>query len=352
MPSAAAASDARGVEPARVGDASPRSGEVVAPGVEGDAAGQEAGREPEVERAVHVAAPQRRAGTSHRAARPGRPRPARRASADSATDCRPRITTMSPSRPSSAPVAVRSDRHRTRCRRPRPRVRTAAIEPASPGAWRSTVDAYGVSPDACGEISITGTPRSAAARRTRRYRTGSSSLRSGPSSTIAARVIDVGDRRARQAEHDLRGEAVGELGVDVVGAEHALGEARPRVRVLVGAARAADHGAIAAGASASTRQAGGGGVERLGPRHLDQLARLAHHRRPHAVGAVHPLVAVATLVAQPALVHRLGVDAEQAHDPVRRRLAARRGTRPRTSGTTSRRSRGPTGGRGTGTRSR
>ena len=40
----------------------------------------------------------------------------------------------------------------------------------------------------------------------------------------------------------------------------------------------------------------------------------------HAGVGVDPLVAVAALVAEPALVHRLGVDAEQTHDAVRRRL--------------------------------
>src|SRR5262249_3414815 len=62
------------------------------------------------------------------------------------------------------------------------------------------------------------------------------------------------------------------------------------------------------------------GVERLGPRHLDELAVLAHHRRTHTRLGVHPLVAVPTLVAQPALVDRFGVDTEEAHDPVRRAL--------------------------------
>ena len=56
------------------------------------------------------------------------------------------------------------------------------------------------------------------------------------------RAVEVGDGRAGQPEHELRREAVAELGVDVVGADDALGEPRPRVGVLVGASRSADHG--------------------------------------------------------------------------------------------------------------
>ena len=69
----------------------------------------------------------------------------------------------------------------------------------------------------------------------------------------------------------------------------------------------------------------------------------------HAVGRVDPLVAVAALVAQPAVVHRLGVDAEQPHEPVRRRLRARRGTDRARLARRLDRLRGPTAGPGTGT---
>ena len=43
-------------------------------------------------------------------------------------------------------------------------------------------------------------------------------------------------------------------------------------------------------------------------------------RLDEAALGVHPLDAVATLVAQPTVVDRLGVDTEQSHEPVRRRL--------------------------------
>ena len=56
------------------------------------------------------------------------------------------------------------------------------------------------------------------------------------------RGVDVGDLGTREPEHDLGGQAVAELRVDVVGADDALREPRPRVRVFVRAARAAEHG--------------------------------------------------------------------------------------------------------------
>ena len=87
---------------------------------------------------------------------------------------------------------------------------------------------------------MTGTPSSTAARRTRRCSTGSSSRRSGTTSTNAAGAVDVGDGGAGETEHDLGRQSVAELHVDVVGLEHALHEARPHVGVFVGATRAAD----------------------------------------------------------------------------------------------------------------
>ena len=71
------AEDAGGVEPALARHRAPRARRTSSrAGVERDAAGQEAGREPGVERAVHVAAAQRREepDVGHgRAARPRRP---------------------------------------------------------------------------------------------------------------------------------------------------------------------------------------------------------------------------------------------------------------------------------------
>ena len=57
----------------------------------------------------------------------------------------------------------------------------------------------------------------------------------------AARRADVVDGRPRQAEDDLRRQPVAELGVDVVGADDALGQLGPRVGALVGEPAATDH---------------------------------------------------------------------------------------------------------------
>ena len=134
-------------------------------------------------------------------------------------------------------------------------------------------------------------------------------------------AVAVGDLRAREPEHQLGGQAVADLRVDVVGADHTLHQSRDRVRVLVGATRAADQrdrfGAVLLDRLA---QDAGRRVERLRPRHLAELAVDAAVRFEHAVVGVDPLDAVAALVAQPAVVDRLGVDTEQAHEAVRRRL--------------------------------
>ena len=130
------------------------------------------------------------------------------------------------------------------------------------------------------------------------------------------RLVDGGPR---QAEHDLGGEAVAELAVDVVGAEHALGQLGPRVGVLVGEPGAAEHGRPRP-CLERARGSLGRGVEGLAHDGLDQLVALAHQRRADAVVAVDGLEVEAALVAQPALVDRVDVDAEVAHEPVRRRL--------------------------------
>ena len=62
------------------------------------------------------------------------------------------------------------------------------------------------------------------------------------------------------------------------------------------------------------------GVERLGPAGLDQLVALADQRRGEPLVAVDGLEVEAALVAQPALVDRIAVDAEVAGDPVAARL--------------------------------
>ncbi len=181
-----------------------------------------------------------------------------------------------------------------------------------------------------------------------------------------ARVVDGGPG---QPEHHVGGEPVAQLRVDRVGADDALGQLGPGVGGLVGQAGAPQqrHGAGPAGLRGGA-QAGGGGGQGLAPAHRDQLALLAQarldeapvlqaarlvrlaqelaagHREAHHLGggggghvdglvgqlarqragvdlvAVHRLVGEAALVAQPAVVDGVGVDAEQPGQAVLRRL--------------------------------
>ena len=58
----------------------------------------------------------------------------------------------------------------------------------------------------------------------------------------AARRAEAVDGGPGQAQHELGGQAVAHLGVDVVGADDALGQLGPGVGVLVGETGAAEHG--------------------------------------------------------------------------------------------------------------
>ena len=196
-----------------------------------------------------------------------------------------------------------------------------------------------------------------------------------------------------QAEDQIRREAVAELGVDRVGADDALGQLGPGVRRLVGQPGAADHGDRAGPAGIlRLREAGGRRGERLAPAGGDQLAVLAdlgldepavfeaprlvglaqelpagsaeaHHlgrrRRDHVDGLVGQrlldrggihLVAVdrlerePPLVAQPPVVDRFRVDAQQPGQAGWTRTARRPGTRPNRWCRSTPPGRGPTGG--------
>ena len=182
-----------------------------------------------------------------------------------------------------------------------------------------------------------------------------------------ARLVDGGPG---QAEHQLGREAVAQLGVDRVGADRRPWPAWPRRRRTSLVRRAPPMTATAPGAAGALGRGepGRGGRQRLAPADRDQLALLADARLDEAavleaarlaglaeelaaaraeadhlgrrggrhvdglVGhlgrrrAVVDLVAVdrlegeAALVAQPAVVHRLRVDAEQPGQAVLRRL--------------------------------
>ena len=118
-------------------------------------------------------------------------------------------------------------------------------------------------------------------------------------------AVAVGDLGGGEAEHHLCGKAVAELRVDVVGADHALGEPAPHVRVLVGSARAAEHRDRARTVQvARSRDRGRGRLQRFRPRHFAQLTVDCDVRVEDARIGVDPLDPVAALVAEPAVVHR------------------------------------------------
>ena len=180
----------------------------------------------------------------------------------------------------------------------------------------------------CGASSMSVTPSLTTAWRRRRKRTGSSSLGSGPRSRTVPPGAQASSMVARgQAEHDLGREAVAQLGVDVVGADDALGELGPGVGVFVGEPGAAEH--------ARPRRVGAVGArphglrQRVGPTATRRGRRpCADERCAEAVGAVDRLEAEAALVAEPAPVDRVDVDAQVAQDLVAGRLHRRCGSRP------------------------
>ena len=127
------------------------------------------------------------------------------------------------------------------------------------------------------------------------------------------------DRRPGQLQQ-LGRQAVGELGVAVRDVE-GVGEPGPGEGVLVGAARAAEHGdagrsAGPEGVGDELRRRGHGDV----PRHRGQPALAAHERRAEAVVGAHGLEVEPAPIAHPAPVDRIGVDAEVPHELVAARL--------------------------------
>ena len=142
------------------------------------------------------------------------------------------------------------------------------------------------------------------------------------------RLLELGERHADAGPCHVRAEEglllVGRharAGVDVVGAEHDARELLVRVRVLHRDAAAWKHAdALGLLVGDGARLACGGleacgrGLERLGPRHLDELAVLADERPGQAVGLVLPREGEAVLVGDPVLVHHGVVVGEPAQD--------------------------------------
>ena len=227
--------------PARSGTAPHASSNQSRPSSSVTRPGRKPGREPEVERAAHVAAPQR--DEEARACR------APASAAIAATVASARLGEVAPPDDHhDVAVAVRQGRGRggdvaaSRPSRRRARAASSATTaPCSPGVYRMLAAAYGVRPVAVGAMLDQrhaeldrGAP--GAQVEDRQLLLGVDAEHDD-----AAGPVEVGDRRVRQAERDVGGQAVAQLRVDVVGAQHALGEAGPHVGVLVRAAGAAEH---------------------------------------------------------------------------------------------------------------
>ena len=127
---------------------------------------------------------------------------------------------------------------------------------------------------------------------------------------------------AGHAEHNLRREPVAELRVDVVGADHAFGESGPGVRLLVRPVHAAeDRHRVRTASVDGLAEGSGGGVERLGPGGLDQLAGPPHERHPDSAASLctqsRPYRPLSQ--SQPWFTGS-EIDGEEAHETVRRQF--------------------------------
>ena len=320
-PSAAARRMPVGVEAAQLGDRAPRGGEVLVPGIERDPAGQEARREAEVERAVDVGARQgaeeahaRDRGELRRGVdgRVGRLGDGSRGRARRRPD---------PSRPSRLAADVVDGvqagglaGERTRERRGRCALLTREVAQHRGRVLREAVVARrhvdqrdveidGRAPHAQVQdrqllLEVRTRPgRSPSPGRGRRSwpgagrgrpRPGARRPAARPRCPCAARPSRSAPTRRRPRWCRWRHRA-------------------PRSRSVRRTPR-------------TLRSAVGRGVERLRPGRVDEVGVVPDAGRVHAGVGVDVLVAVAALVAQPALVHGLRVDAEQPHQAVGRRL--------------------------------
>ena len=123
----------------------------------------------------------------------------------------------------------------------------------------------------------------------------------------AARGAGLVDRGARQTQHRLGRKAVAELRINMVGAEHALGELGPGVLRLVGETGATDH---ANAGRVGITQGIGGRSEGGGPAGGLKATIGTDHRGGETVLAVESLEAEALLVGEPTPVDAVGVDTE------------------------------------------
>ena len=124
-----------------------------------------------------------------------------------------------------------------------------------------------------------------------------------------------------QADAHLGGQAVAQLGVDRVGAEDPLGQLGPGVGPLVGESGPADDAdGLRSALGRSRLEAVGHRGQRLVPGHRHQVTSLADHGVGQALLGVDRVEGEAALVAQPSVIDRIGIDAEQPGHPVGRGL--------------------------------
>ena len=313
--------DARGIEPRRRRHVRPRPDERVATRGEGGAPRQQARRKPHVERSVHVAAPQRTEEP-----RPGDTVTQGRRGVGDGTGafCERRPTQDHGDRPTCAQHLGRgSDRRRLDTRNSAGRRRIgdereselahfagARVQPMrgdlrQARRTRCQLDERGAVLD--DRVTQAQVERPQLLFRVRAEQHDDATWRAG-----------VVDRGARQPQHEIGRQTVTQLTVDVVGAEHALGELGPCVRSLIGEPGPAQH-CDARGVGVG--QGAGCDAERLGPGRADEvlalgvgLAECAPSKEGlvQSLRVVEGLEAEPLLVAQPAPVHRVTVN---THEP-------------------------------------
>ena len=337
------------VQTGLVGNGAPRGSEHVAPGIERHAAGQHAGRETELDRAVHVGAAQSREktdvgqrGERRRGAHRGVGAFGERTAAEHDDDGSFAITqqrggtaegVVAPCRGIAAALTALT--------------RRSAATPASPGAtWRSIDAGLNVEPTV--EKSMTGTPSSTAALRTRRCRTGNSSLRSGPTSTIAAArsqsAISARGRPSTTSAGSPSASWASTWSVPITPfasrahayASSLLPRAPPSTAIAPGPCSERTRSSVAATESSAS----GHGVSTRSPRHAPTARPTAARR------------AGTRFRSGPCRTAIRGSRARSRHRGTgpagSSTTGAPPGTAPRTSCTRSRPLRGPTGGRGSG----
>ena len=353
LPAAAASRMPAASRPTLAGDGAPLTGVVVAAGVERDPTGEEARGEPELERAAHVAAPQRGEELHVRERRQrgrGLHDRRRRLGERLATDDHDEVAVATVERADRLLDRAAARRGAVAGERAGELLRHRAGFAGRVAQHRG--DVARESAGARGELDHRHAQLDRGAAHAQ-VQDRELLAEVGGDEHDAPGAVDVGDGRAGETEHDVGGEPVAELRVDVVGAEHALGQARPHVGVLVGAARAAEH--------------------RDGSRARRRRARAAvPRRRRRAPRATTPRPARRSCAPSARAPGPRSAPTRSRSGPCRRASpgsparsrrrgggrsgstcsAARRGSRPRTWCTTSRRSAGPTGGRGSGTSSR